>query len=233
MLKVRWLVLVFLVVFCATLIAGIPASLLTSRIPSVPLAGAPLFLGAASGTVWDGAVPWRWRQLNGELDWSLDFRGLTPGVAWSLNGAMNARGWVGGGPDSPQLGISEGRIPASLIQYVSPFQAEGALAIEGLRLAVADRRLVDAAGELRYSGGVAGWKSGETQVPALVARIEEQPQGAIARVTDPSDTLLMEAGTEGERAFVRVYRAWPALLGVSKGGQPTDVVFESSQPIWQ
>ena len=232
MLRTRWLVLVFLVVFVVTLIAGIPASLVASRIPSLPVAGAPLFVGAASGTVWDGSVPLRWRQLNVELDWDLGFRGLTPGLTWSLGGSLKASGWLGGWTET-RVEISDGLVPAALIEHVSPFRAEGTLTIDGLRLAVRDQRLVEAAGELRYSGGRAGWKSGETQVPALLARIEEQPEGGVARVTDPSDTLLMEAGVQGERGFVRVYRAWPALLGVSQGGEPTDVVFESSQPIWE
>ena len=233
MLSTRWLVLVFLVVFLATLVAGIPASLLFGRIPSLPLGQAPLLLGPASGTVWQGSVPLSWRARNGELAWRVAFKGLTPGLAWTLQGDIRAAGWLGGWSDSPRLLVSEGVVPAAMIEHVSPFRAEGTLTIDGLRLGFSDRQLVEAAGELRYSGGQAGWKSGETRVPALLARIEEQPEGGLARVTDPSQTLLMEAGMQGERAFVRVYRAWPALLGVSRGGEPSDVVFESSQPIWK
>lgn len=232
MLKVRWLVLVFTVVFLATLIAGIPASLVMSRVPSVPLAGAPLIVGPATGTIWNGAAPVTWRQQRARLDWRVDFHGLMPGVSWGLSGDLALNGWAGARPGAVRLAVEQGRIPAGLIQHVSPFEAEGSLSISDLRLAVSDHRLVEAGGELRYSGGQAGWQQGETTLPELVARIEPDPEGALVKVTDPTGTVMMEGRVQGNRGQVQVYRAWPALLGVSRGGTPTDVVFESSQPLW-
>lgn len=233
--RARWLVLLFLVVFLASLIATIPASLLVSQVPAVPVAGAPLALSAPTGTVWRGGAVIKWRKLQGALNWQLGLRGLSPGLSWTLDGDVRGHGWLSPGPGEKRIEVIEARVPASLIDHVSPFTAEGSLGISGLVLALGEQSLVDAAGDLRYSGGRVSWSNGkgDALLPAISGKITRTDDGAVAQVTDDSGTLMMDARVREQLGEIKVYRAWPALLGVSQGGDPADVVFEASQPLWQ
>jgi ATP-dependent exoDNAse (exonuclease V) alpha subunit len=73
---------------------------------------------------------------------------------------------------------------------------------------------------------------GEATVPPLDAVLEPLADGAALVVTDDNGNLLMRGEVISNSGSLKVFRAWPQLLGVSRGGEPADVVFQTSRPLW-
>lgn len=234
MIRTRWLVLVFVLALPLALVARAPATLVTPMLSGQIVAGAPLLCGAAHGTVWDGGCRWHWRDYHGELAWQTDFRGLTPGASIALSGGIQLQGWVGGGPGRIQLAGLDGRLPAALLEQLSPASAEGSLSLTDVSLTWRQQGLSDAGGALRYGGGAISWGNGrgEATVPPLDAVLEPVADGAAVVVTDDGGNLLMRGEVINNSGSLKVFRSWPILLGVSQGGEPADVVFETSRPLW-
>lgn len=229
----RWLVLTFLLAFPVFLIAGLPASLAVSQLQGLQPMGQPLILRGAAGTVWDGRTAVRWQSLKGQLAWRLDWHGLMPGIALDLTGDARLTGWIGGTPGHYALQVERGRLPAHLLSRFSQFSAEGSLDVDALQLRLENQILVEADGRLRYSGGQVGWQpNGSATMPPLEAVLTPAPEGAALAVTGPDGEQLMAGSVRGNQGELAVYRAWPALLGVSRGGDNSDVVFQTSAPLW-
>jgi general secretion pathway protein N len=234
MIRTRWLVLAFVLALPLALVLRAPASLLVPAFSGVPLAGAPLVCGGAHGTVWDGGCRWHWRDYQGDLSWQLDAHGLMPGVAVDLSGGVQLQGWLGAGPGTVVVQGLDGRLPAALLEQMSPASAEGSLNVSSVSLRWQTERLSDVAGSLRYSGGAVSWNNGrgEATVPPLDAVLEPLADGAALVVTDDNGNLLMRGEVISNSGSLKVFRAWPQLLGVSRGGEPADVVFQTSRPLW-
>ena len=229
------LITVFVVSFLGFAIAGMPAQVATSRVSGMQMAGAPLQLLRAHGSVWDGVARWRWRERSGRLDWALDWRGLTPGLRLSLTGRnLSLAGWLGGGTSRLWARNWDLELPVALIaRQVDRGGAEGRLTGQLRELDWRDGGVRALEGELRWSGGRVRWQpDGNAELPPLDGRLFMADGGARAEVTDPDGERLADARVRGGTITMRVFRAWPMLLGVSSGGQASDVVLEISRPFF-
>lgn len=229
------LITVFVVSFLGFAISGVPAEVATSRVSGVELAGAPLQLLRARGSVWDGAARWRWRERSGRLDWAVDWRGLTPGLELALTGRdLELTGWLGGGSSRLRARGWELDLPVALIaRQVERGGAEGRLTGQLQELDWRDGQVRALEGELRWSGGRVRWQpDGNAELPPLDGRLYMADAAARAEVTDPDGQQLADARVQAGEMQLRVYRAWPMLLGVSSGGQASDVVLEVSRPLF-
>ena len=70
------LALVFVVSLLVFLVLGMPAAVVVERVPAMRVGGAVLTLSEPRGRWWQGQAQWRWKQLQGSLDWTLDWHGL-------------------------------------------------------------------------------------------------------------------------------------------------------------
>jgi len=227
------LITVFVVSFLGFALAGVPAEVATSRVSGMQLAGAPVQLVRARGSVWSGGARWRWRERSGRLDWALNWQGLTPGLQLSLAGReLNLAGWLGGGPSRLWALDWDLEVPVGLIaRQVDRGGAEGQLTGQLRELDWQQGQIRALAGKLRWSGGRVHWPpDGSAQLPPLDGRLFIADGGARAEVTDPDGRRLADARVRGDKINLRVFRAWPMLLGVSSGGQASDTVLEVSRP---
>lgn len=228
------LVTVFVVSFLGFGLWSVPAEVLVSRVSGFPLGDARLELDQPRGRLWDGAARWRWRRLTGRVDWDLDWRGLTPGLQLALSGGgIELAGWLGGGSGRVRALDWQLDLPVSLIaRHVDRGDAGGRLSGELRELHWRDRQMQALDGELRWSGGTVRWQpDGNADLPPLDGRLFMAEGTPRAEVTDPDGQQLADARIANGEAHLRVYRAWPMLLGVSGGGQASDVVLEVSQPV--
>ncbi len=227
------LITVFVVSFLGFGLWQVPAGVATARVAGVELAGAPVQLFQPQGRLWQGTARWRWRQRSGRLDWTLEWQGLTPGLRLSLGGSkLNLEGWLGGGPSRLWARGWDFELPVALIaRGVDRGSAEGQLTGQVRELDWQDQQIRALDGELRWSGGRVSWRpDASADVPPLDGRLYMAEEAARVEVTDPDERRLAEARVRGGELNLRVYRAWPMLLGVSSGGQSSDVVFEVSRP---
>lgn len=231
-----WLALVFLISLTGWLLWLAPASLLTASLDGVTVGNAPLRLSAPQGSIWQGSAGWRWRELAGNLSWDMDWRGLVPGVQLGLAGGIEARGWLGGRPDDAALRDFSGTLGGAVLSRLLPkLQLEGTVSARGLSLSYSDKRVRDVAGRIAYTGGEASWaRQSPVQVPPLTGELESTQEGfeVVVRTPRGQDPLAL-AAIQGNVGSLKVYRAWAAALGLSRGGAPGDVVFETSLPLWQ
>ena len=110
--------------------------------------------------------------------------------------------------------------------------ADGTVSLSLLVLELVDENVVDAKGTLDYSGGTVSWgRDGSASVPPLDARLTMSESGPRLTVTGPEQQQLVLASLEDKTLSVQVRRAWPQLLGVSQGGDPSDVVFRMRRPL--
>lgn len=232
----RWVAwgAVFIVSLLVCLVALMPAAVVVERVPTLRPGGAPLVLSEARGRWWQGRVDARWREYGGELAWTLDWHGLTPGVRLAMvSNDLSATGWVGIQWNGWRLEQWRASLP------VAPFSAEvpqgnadGSVDLVLMNLELADRTVVDAKGTLTYSGGTITWGSdGSARVPPLDGRLAMVDGAPELTVTGPRQQQLVHARLDNEKLNVRVLRAWPQLLGVSQGGDPSDVVFSMNRPL--
>lgn len=227
------LITVFVVSFLGFGLWQVPAGVVTARVAGVELAGAPVQLVQPQGRLWQGTARWRWRQRSGRLDWALDWQGLTPGLRLSLGGSkLNLEGWLGGGPSRLWARGWDLELPVALIaRGVDRGSAEGQLTGQLRELDWQDQQIRALDGELRWSGGRVSWRpDGSADLPPLDGRLYMAEEAARAEVTDADERRLADVRVRGGELNLRVYRAWPMLLGVSSGGQSSDVVFEVSRP---
>lgn len=232
----RWIALgaVFLISLCVFLIALMPAAVLVDQVPALRPGGAPLTLSNPRGRWWHGAVDAHWRDQQGQLRWRLDWHGLTPGVQLSLDAApLNAEGWLGAAWGDWRLEHWHGSVPVAMVsRYVPQGGATGTVDFTLLVLELADHSVVDAKGTLNYGGGRVTWsRDGSAPVPPLDGRLTMEKNGPVLTVTGPQQQQLVQASIKNSKLNVKVRRAWPQLLGVSQGGNPTDVVFQMSRPV--
>lgn len=230
------LTLCFLVFLLAFLVVLMPAAVVVERVPALQIGGARLQLSEPRGRWWQGQANWQWKQLQGSLEWSLDWHWLTPGVqlATRTHQGENARlsGWLGMDWGDWELQQARVSVPVALVaDQVPQGGADGRVDVSLMRLRLADGQIDDAQGTLHYSGGTVTWgRNGAAQVPVLDGRLSMEGEVPTLQVNDPEGTRLMQARLEQGRFHLEVMRAWPILLGVSQGGQPDDVVFRMSQP---
>lgn len=232
--RLRTLISVFLVSFAGFALWSMSARVLLPHLPQPRLADGPVQFDQARGRIWDGSLRWRWHERAGRLDWNLDWRGLSPGVQLSLTGrGLDIAGWLGGGPG--QLRLTDWRLdlPVSLIgRFVERGSAGGRVTGRLRQLVWRDGAIDALSGQLRWSGGHVRWPpDGQADLPPLEGRLFRQAGKARAEVTDPDGRRLASARLVDGQLRLRVYRAWPMLLGVSQGGSASDVVFEVSRPL--
>lgn len=225
-----------LVLVLSTLFWGVwqmPARPLLASLDGTPMGQAPLRLQRIEGVWREGAAHWQWQGLSGRLQWSLDWRGLTPGVQLQLSGDVIASGWLGGRPGAWQVQALDLALPvAPLVRGMPGIQAEGTASIRGLTLIWGKQGPEAAEARLDYTGGNVSWAPGQgAEVPPLTGLLRHDGAAARLDARDPQGTLLAEGSVENDLASLRVYRAWPMLLGASQGGSPGDVVFETSRPL--
>ncbi|MCK0155260.1 type II secretion system protein N [Alcanivorax sp. S6407] len=234
----KWiLALLFVVSLIVFLVVLMPAAVLVERVPALRPGGAPLVLQSARGPWWQGQVDWRWQQLQGVLDWQLDWHGLTPGLNISARtrSGEDARisGWLGGtGQQDWSVEQLRVALPVALVAARIPQgNADGRVDATIMSLAVSSGQIEDARATLQYSGGTVTWgRNGSSSVPVLQGKVSMEGAVPSLLVTDPQGQPLMNASLAEGRFQVAVLRAWPQLLGVSQGGSADDVVFQMSQP---
>jgi general secretion pathway protein N len=232
----RWFALgaVFVASLVVFLVALMPAALVIDKVPALRPGGAPLVLSDARGPWWDADVRARWRDQQGLLSWELNWHGLTPGVDLSLSaGELQARGWLGAAWGDWRLQQWRAEVPVAMVsRQVPQGDADGTVSLSLLVLELADQSVVDAKGTLDYSGGTVSWgRDGAARVPPLDGRLTMAENGPQLTVTGPDQQQLVLASLENKTLSVQVRRAWPQLLGVSQGGDPSDVVFRMRRPL--
>lgn len=232
----RWVALgaIFLISLCVFLVALMPAAVLVRRLPALRPGGAPLTFSSAHGRWWDGSADVAWRDQQGLLRWRLDVRGGIPGLWLRLSaGDLKVSGWLGADWGDWRLAQWRGRVPVGMVgRYVPQGNATGTVTFALLSLALVDHAVVDARGTLNYGGGTVTWgQGGSAPVPPLQGRLSMAKAGPVLVVTGPKRQPLVRAAIANGKFDLRVHRAWPQLLGVSQGGNPSDVVFQMTQPI--
>ncbi len=234
----KWiLALLFVASLMVFLVFLMPAAVLIERVPALRPGGAPLVLQSPRGPWWNGQVNWRWQQLQGVLDWQLDWHGLTPGlnIAARTTSGPEARvkGWLGGtGQQNWSVEQLRLALPVAMVaERIPQGNADGRVDATIMGLALSDGQVEDARATLQYSGGTVTWgKGGSATVPVLQGKVSMEAAAPTLIVTDPDGQVLMNASLADGRFQLAVLRAWPQLLGVSQGGNADDVVFQMSQP---
>lgn len=232
-LKPVWWLAVLLLAVLAWGIWLIPAKIVLERLDGIALGPAELRVTRIDGRLWQGGARWQWQQLSGAVRWRADWRGLVPGVALNATGDIVASGWLGSaGGNIDARGIDLAVPLAPLVDGLPNITADGTVSVRDLSLKWTDAGPMAAEGNLAYSGGDVSWAAGQgATLPSLQGTLLQDGEAALAQVYSPEGTLLADARLDTQYAQLRVYRAWPALLGVSQGGSLTDVVFETSQQL--
>jgi general secretion pathway protein N len=235
LLKPVWWLAVLLLSVLVWVVWLAPARPLVAPVDGIMIGQAPLRVMQVNGRVWDGSARWQWQSLAGSLRWQFDWRGLVPGVDFSLSGDIVASGWLGGGVSGIDLRNVDAAAPlAPFVAGMPNISAEGNVSLQGLSLNWSDSGPAGAKGNLGYTGGYVSWASGQgANLPPLQGVLHQRDGAAVAEIYSPEGTLLADGLLDRDNARLRVYRAWPALLGFSQGGSASDVVFETSQQLLQ
>ena len=230
--RFRVLALVFVASLLVWLVVALPASPFVQRLDGTPVAGAPLTVNQVSGTLWSGRLGWRWQDWHGGLTWRLARDGWRPALQAELRTEeLLVSGQVSGGRDSFRLRQLDMSVPLQpFTRQLEQGSAEGRVQgrIDSLRWRRGGE--VEAAGSLRYSGGRVSWPpDGSAEVPPLEGDLFSEEQRARLVVTAPDGLRVMDVSLAGDSVELRVFRAWPRLLGVSQGGRDEDVIFQVSE----
>lgn len=231
----RPLILIGLFLLCLLffVVRALPAAPFLQRADGLMIAGTPLQVHQVQGRIWAGDARWRWGDWRGEVNWATDWRGLLPGVTLDVAGhGIHARGWLAATPGSVRVQDLDLRVPLAEISRDMPAgQADGTVTGQIPALQWHRDGHVEVEGTLRYGGGQVTWPEGGASVPPLDGKLYTEHNVAWLVMTDPQQTRLLDARVENGEAALRVYRAWPRLLGVSQGGADDDVVFQVTQPV--
>ena len=227
-----WLAVLLFAVLVWALVM-LPARTVLAPLNGVQLGPAALQLSGIEGRLWQGSARWQWQALSGGLRWDTSWRGLSFGADLTVSGDIVATGWLGAAPAGVTLADMDIVVPvAPLVQGMPNVSAEGLATVRGLDLQWWDGAPHGAQAVLSYSGGRVSWARGQgADIPVLSGSLRQDGEAAVFEVRSPDSVLLADGQLTKESARMRVYRAWPALLGVSQGGSPTDVVFETSQQL--
>jgi general secretion pathway protein N len=228
----RWLLILFMSTFVWALWL-LPARPLLTPLNGMMLASSVLQLSRIEGRLWQGSARWQWQGMAGGLRWDSGWRGTTFGADLFLSGDIVATGWAGGGPGVIDLRDLEAVVPvAPFVRAMPNVSADGMVSLRGVGLRLGRAGPEQARGALAYSGGRVDWSASQgAELPALSGALRQDGGAAVVEAFAPDGLLLADARLENEMAALRVYRAWPALLGVSQGGNPADIVFETSQQL--
>ena len=233
LLKPVWWLAALLLSVLVWVVWLIPAKPLLEPVDGVMLGQQPLRLARIEGRVWDGSARWQWQRLSGSLRWQVDWRGLTPGVELFITGDIVASGWLGsaaGGVDLRNVDVAAPLAP--LIAGMPNVSAEGNVSLRSVSFKWTDNGPAGAQGSLGYTGGYVSWAAEQgATLPALEGMLRQDGEAAVAEVYSPAGELLADGSLDRDNARLRVYRAWPALLGFSQGGSASDVAFETSQQL--
>lgn len=231
--KLIALTLFFLLSLLGFLAWLMPAAFVVERLPELRPAGHPLTLTSTTGRWWQGQSDWRWQDQGGELDWNLDWHGLVPGVTFKLaSQEARAAGWLGADWGDWQLEQVRLSLPVPLVaEHLPQGSATGQVDATVIQARLSDNRINDLQGTLEYGGGTVSWGDESATIPKLDGRLVMEKDTPVLTVTDPEKSQLLHASLEEGRFQLQVMRAWPQLLGVSQGGNPSDVVFRMSQPV--
>jgi len=228
------LVTVFLVSLLGFGLASIPAELALARVSGMSLAGEPLHVIRSEGRIWQGGAHWRWRERSGRLHWALEWRDWMPGLSLELaSGPARLRGWLSGTTTRARALDWQVELPVPIIaSRIERGDAGGVITGRIRELDWHERRFRALEGRLRWTDASVSWQGGGgADLPALEGRLFMDKGAARAQVTDPDGRTLADARLADGQLEFRVYRAWPMLLGVSGGGQASDVVLEVSRPL--
>lgn len=231
---VAGLILVFLLAFGVFLIALMPAAVMTPLLPAPATNDASLPTPKLYGLWWNGQGKAQWEGQRLGMTWRLDWRGLTPGLELAFeSGQMNATGWLGVDWGDWRLEHWQASIPIALLNdFLPQGQADGQLNISLSQLSLAGTEIRTIRGNLAYSGGNVTLGPGmERVVPAIEGTLEMEKGIPILTVTGPDQQSLAHANLTGKTLTLEVFRALPALLKMSEGGNATDVVFSTRQDL--
>lgn len=231
MLRPGWLLALALASVVGWAVWLMPATVALSPINGVMLGPAPLHLSQIEGRVWNGSSRWRWQDKQGTLRWQVRWQGLRPGVLADLRGDMLLKGWLGAG-SGIVLRDADAAVPlASLKGIVPDVSADGVVSVRGLSLHWQKNKASVSSGLVEYTGGTASWGRESATLPALRGQIVQNAGVTTLDVVTVEGQRVFQGSLENTMAELRVYRAWPALLGLSQGGSPDDVVFETSRQL--
>ncbi len=227
-----WLAALLLAVLVWALVM-LPARPVLAPLNGMQLGSATLQLSRIEGRLWQGSARWQWLDLSGSLRWDTSWRGMSFGADLMVSGDIVATGWAGAAPGGFALNGMDIVVPvALLVQGMPNVSAEGTATARGLTLQWQDGAPAGAEAQLSYSGGRISWAEGQgADVPVLTGSLRQEGEAAVFEARSPDSALLADGQLTNETVRLRVYRAWPALLGMSQGGSPADVVFETSQQL--
>lgn len=231
---VAGLILVFLLAFGIFLVALMPAAVMTPLLPTPATENASLPPPKLYGLWWNGQGQAQWEGQQLDITWRLDWRGLTPGLELGFeSGQVNATGWAGADWGDWRFEHWQASIPIALLNdFLPQGKAEGQLDISLPQLSLTGTEISTISGKLAYSGGTVTLGPGmDRQVPAIDGKLEMEKGVPVLTVTGPDQQSLAHANLTGKTLTLEVFRALPALLEMSEGGNATDVVFSTRQDL--
>jgi general secretion pathway protein N len=227
------LITVFLLSFLLFSIWLVPAQMVVPRLDGMAVAGGSLSVSEASGRLWEGGARVRWQRYDARVTWDLDWHDLTPGARLTLEaGDLRAAGWLGGTSGTLSVSDLDLSVPLERISaHIPRGDAGGRVSGRIERLVWDQGEMTELAGKLDWTGGPVSWNpNGSATVPPMSGRLFHEDGAARAVVEGPDSSRMADARLENGQLHLRVYRAWPMALGVSGGGQASDVVLEVSRP---
>ncbi|MDF1780918.1 MAG: type II secretion system protein N [Alcanivoracaceae bacterium] len=231
----KWLIGAFFISLVVFVVVTLPASFVLGRLNGLQLGSGRLSIESVGGSIWHGQTHWRWSSLSGDLLWQLKWQGLSPGVEVAVSGPLTLSGWVGGWSNALSLRDANLHLSGTFVSSLQPqLKFAGDIYAKNVSLKFRDKALTDAAGQFTYTGGLGSW-AGQKQVmvPALNGELIQKDDGPSLLVKSESGTALGLLGVSENIGSIAVYRAWAGELGLSRGGDDADVIFETSLPLWQ
>lgn len=225
---------VFLIAFAVFLVALMPAAVITPLLSPPSDDDSSLPAPKLYGLWWNGQGQANWEGQSLDVTWRLDWRGLTPGLQLAVeSGQISAQGWAGADWGDWRLEQWQASIPVAVLNDFFPQgQADGQLDIALPLLSLAGTEIQDIQGTLNYSGGAVTLGPGMSRaVPAIQGDLAMQEGIPVLAVTGPDQQSLAQANLTGQTLTLEVFRALPALLEMSEGGDASDVVFSTRQDV--
>jgi len=191
-----------------------------------------IHLSNVSGRMLNGSAKWRWRELSGTAQWSVQRRFLKPTINIAIYSApLEAEGRVvfnlSGRMEAENIKLSAEVEAFSQALSLSVGGADGSILGDIHKLSWSSKGEVSAEGVINYSGGRIHWANGSATVgPLQLTADTDTPHLTRFKLQAPSASrLYMDGSLEGRVFEWRVYRRWIQLLGMSQGGSADDVVF--------